>query len=132
CIFFFQAEDGIRVATVTEFRRVLFRSQATGTVYVRRDLGILGTLTLFLLLVLELADRVTMKRDLVIAREIQQWLVPEAAPAVPGVDIAFATRPANTVAGDYYDAFLRPATVGGAGHASDPASPRASRLLLVV
>jgi len=99
---------------------------------VRRDLGILGTLTLFLLLVLELADRVTMKRDLVIAREIQQWLVPEAAPAVPGVDIAFATRPANTVAGDYYDAFLRPATVGGAGHASDPASPRASRLLLVV
>src|SRR5712692_5260962 len=75
---------------------------------VRRDFGILGTLTLFLLLVLELADRVTMKRDLVIAREIQQWLVPEAPPAVPGVDIAFATRPANTVAGDYYDAFLRP------------------------
>jgi sigma-B regulation protein RsbU (phosphoserine phosphatase) len=27
---------------------------------------------------------------------------------VPGVDIAFATRPQNTVAGDYYDAFLRP------------------------
>jgi sigma-B regulation protein RsbU (phosphoserine phosphatase) len=27
---------------------------------------------------------------------------------VPGVDIAFASRPANTVAGDYYDAFFRP------------------------
>ncbi|HEY3129265.1 MAG TPA: PP2C family protein-serine/threonine phosphatase [Acidobacteriota bacterium] len=63
--------------------------------------------SLLLLLALELADRVTMKRDLEIAREIQRWLVPEAPPQIPGVDIAFATRPANTVAGDYYDAFLR-------------------------
>lgn len=71
-------------------------------------LGGIGTLILFLLLALELADRVTMKRDLEIAREIQQWLVPDKAPAVPGFDIAFAMRPQNTVAGDYYDAFLRP------------------------
>jgi len=63
---------------------------------------------LLVLLALELADRVTMKRDLEIAREIQRWLMPSAAPEVPGVDIAFAARPANTVAGDYYDAFLRP------------------------
>ncbi len=52
------------------------------------------------LLALELADRVTMKRDLEIAREIQHWLVPAAPPRVPGVDIAFATRRVNTVAGD--------------------------------
>lgn len=71
-------------------------------------LGGIGTLILFILLALELADRVTMKRDLEIAREIQQWLVPSKAPYVPGFDIAFATRPQNTVAGDYYDAFLRP------------------------
>ncbi|MFB3921006.1 MAG: PP2C family protein-serine/threonine phosphatase [Terriglobia bacterium] len=62
---------------------------------------------LVFLLALELADRVTMKRDLEIAREIQRWLVPEVPPQVPGVDIAFATRPANTVGGDYYDAFMR-------------------------
>jgi phosphoserine phosphatase RsbU/P len=68
----------------------------------------LGAAILFLLLALELADRVTMKRDLEIAREIQQWLVPARPPAVAGMDIAFATRPQNTVAGDYYDAFLRP------------------------
>jgi len=74
----------------------------------------LGTLILFLLLALELADRVTMKRDLEIAREIQQWLVPEKPPAVAGIDIAFATRPQNTVAGDYYDAFVRPASAGDA------------------
>jgi len=50
---------------------------------------------------------VSMKRDIEIAREIQRWLVPRRAPDVPGVDIAFATRPAKTVGGDYYDAFLR-------------------------
>jgi len=83
----------------------------------RINLGAVGVLILLLLLALELADRVTMKRDLEIAREIQQWLVPSQAPQVPGVDIAFATRPQNTVAGDYYDAFLRP-TVGAA-----PGSP---------
>jgi len=73
-----------------------------------------GSLILFLLLALELADRVTMKRDLEIAREIQQWLVPDKPPAIAGIDIAFATRPQNTVAGDYYDAFLRPASAGDA------------------
>jgi phosphoserine phosphatase RsbU/P len=76
------------------------------------SLGWLGALILFVLLALELADRVTMKRDLEIAREIQQWLVPEKPPAVAGIDIAFATRPQNTVAGDYYDAFVRPASAG--------------------
>ena len=72
------------------------------------DLATFGVLLLFLLLAFELADRVTMKRDLEIAREIQQWLVPERAPVVKGIDIAFATRPQNTVGGDYYDAFVRP------------------------
>jgi serine phosphatase RsbU (regulator of sigma subunit) len=63
---------------------------------------------LLVLLAMELSDRVTMKRDLEIAREIQSWLMPSKAPSVPGIDIAFANRPANTVAGDYYDAFFRP------------------------
>jgi|HubBroStandDraft_6_1064221.scaffolds.fasta_scaffold36358_3 sigma-B regulation protein RsbU (phosphoserine phosphatase) len=80
------------------------------------DLGLawLATLILFMLLALELADRVTMKRDLEIAREIQQWLVPSEPPQIAGMDIAFATRPQNTVAGDYYDAFLRPVPEAGA------------------
>jgi phosphoserine phosphatase RsbU/P len=60
---------------------------------------------LIFLLALELADRVTMKRDLEIAREIQRWLVPDTPPQVPGIDIAFSSQPANTVGGDYYDAF---------------------------
>jgi serine phosphatase RsbU (regulator of sigma subunit) len=60
---------------------------------------------LLLLLALELADKVTMKRDLEIAREIQTWLVPSKPPQVTGAEIAFASRPQNSVAGDYYDAF---------------------------
>jgi len=64
-----------------------------------------------------------MKRDLEIAREIQHWLVPQSPPRVPGVDIAFSSRPANTVGGDYYDAFL----LDGATPA-----PASQRLLLVV
>jgi len=73
------------------------------------DLRLWGGLLMFVLLILEIADRVVMKRDLQIAREIQMWLLPVSPPQVPGIEIAFATRPANTVAGDYYDVFPRPA-----------------------
>ncbi len=75
---------------------------------VELDFHFWGGLLLFLLLVLEIADRVVMKRDLQIAREIQTWLLPGAPPQIPGISIAYTTRPANTVAGDYYDVFPRP------------------------
>lgn len=66
-----------------------------------------AALLLLLLVILEVADRVVMKRDLQIAKEIQEWLLPANPPAIPGMEIAFATRAANTVAGDYYDVFPR-------------------------
>ena len=72
-----------------------------------------GGVVLFVLLMLEIADRVVMKRDLEIARDIQNWLLPASPPVVPGLAIAFATRPANTVAGDYYDIFARDAAAAG-------------------
>lgn len=62
---------------------------------------------LLVLLVMVLGDHISMQRDIEIAREIQRWLVPRVPPDVAGVDMAFATRPAKTVAGDYYDAFRR-------------------------
>ncbi len=80
-----------------------------------------GGLVLFIVLILEIADRVVMKRDLEIARDIQSWLLPSTPPLVPGLTIAFATRPANTVAGDYYDVFPRQA-----------ATPEEQTLLLAV
>jgi len=80
-----------------------------GKVYsVEFDLHFWAGLLLFLLLMLEIADRVVMKRDLQIAREIQTWLLPGAPPQIPGLSVAYTTRPANTVAGDYYDVFPRP------------------------
>lgn len=64
-----------------------------------------AAILLLLLLSLELADKVIMKRDLEIAREIQSWLVPAVPPSIQGAEVAFSTRPQNSVAGDYYDAF---------------------------
>jgi serine phosphatase RsbU (regulator of sigma subunit) len=72
------------------------------------DLHVWGGLLLLLVLLLELADRVVMKRDLEIAKDIQAWLLPGAPLQIPGYQIAYATRPANTVAGDYYDVILPP------------------------
>jgi phosphoserine phosphatase RsbU/P len=69
------------------------------------DFKFISAVLFLLLLSLELADKVIMKRDLEIAREIQSWLVPSAPPVVPNAEIAFWTRPQNSVAGDYYDAF---------------------------
>ena len=87
-----------------------FQYQAAGgeTHVVEFDLHFWGGLLLFLLLMLEIADRVVMKRDLQIAREIQTWLLPGAPPQIPGISLTYTTRPANTVAGDYYDVFPRP------------------------
>ena len=64
-----------------------------------------AALLFLLLLSLELADKITMKRDLEIAREIQAWLVPSTPPVIPNAEVAFYTRAQNSVAGDYYDAF---------------------------
>ena len=85
------------------------------------DFRLWGGLLMFVVLLLELADRVVMKRDLEIAKDIQMWLLPGAPLQLPGYQIAYATRPANTVAGDYYDVILRP----GAG-------PSDGRILFVV
>lgn len=115
---------GRRVLFLISLALLLFPgfSLRTGeTEFQMPNLAFFGGIGLLILLALELSDRVTMKRDLEIAREIQSWLMPTAAPKVPGADIAFATRPANTVAGDYYDAFFRPA-----------APEQNERLLLVV
>jgi serine phosphatase RsbU (regulator of sigma subunit) len=82
-----------------------FTFQFGHDVQIQFKFELFAALIFLLLLSLELADKVTMKRDLEIAREIQTWLVPSQAPEVASADIAFATRPQNSVAGDYYDAF---------------------------
>src|SRR6187200_2269462 len=56
-----------------------------------------------LLVLLEVADRLSLKNDLEIAREIQQSMLPRAAFKAPGIEAFGMTRPANTVGGDFYD-----------------------------
>jgi phosphoserine phosphatase RsbU/P len=56
-----------------------------------------------LLVLLEVADRLTLKNDLEIAREIQHAMLPQAVYESPLVEAFGLTRPANTVGGDFYD-----------------------------
>jgi phosphoserine phosphatase RsbU/P len=54
---------------------------------------------------LVLLDNTRIKRELEIAQEIQQSLLPEEPPRVAGVRIACSCVPAANVGGDYYDFF---------------------------
>ena len=56
-----------------------------------------------LLVILEVADRLSLKNDLEIAREIQQAMLPDGVYRAPGVETLGLSRPANTVGGDFYD-----------------------------
>lgn len=49
------------------------------------------------------ARRARLDREIEIAREVQQGLLPRRVPAVAGIDCAGACRPASGVGGDYYD-----------------------------
>ncbi len=56
-----------------------------------------------LLLILELADRVVVRDELEVARQLQHELITEVPPIVEGWDFAFSYRTANTIGGDYYE-----------------------------
>jgi len=62
-----------------------------------------GFLLVNLLVLLEVADRLSLKNDLEIAREIQQSMLPRTGFKAPGIEAFGMTRPANTVGGDFYD-----------------------------
>ena len=69
-----------------------------------------GTFALFvsiilinLLLLLEVADRLSLKGELEVAREIQLAMLPTGTYAAGDAEICGVTRPANTVGGDFYD-----------------------------
>ena len=64
---------------------------------------LLGFALVNLLVLLEVADRLSLKNDLEIAREIQLAMLPHQTYAADGIEAAGSTRPANTVGGDLYD-----------------------------
>ncbi len=55
------------------------------------------------LLALELVDRIRVRDELEVARELQVDLLPHDVPPIPGYDFAHSYRTANEVGGDYYD-----------------------------
>jgi serine phosphatase RsbU (regulator of sigma subunit) len=67
------------------------------------DLLLLGASALLFLLVLELRDKLTLKSDLEIARQIQFGLLPFEPYRRDGLAVDALMRPANTVGGDYFD-----------------------------
>ena len=64
---------------------------------------ILSLLLLNFLVLLEVADRLSLKGELEVAREIQLAMLPGGTLRVADVEICGLTRPANTVGGDFYD-----------------------------
>ena len=60
-----------------------------------------------LLLALELADKLTTRDELEIAREIQISLEPKQLPEIPGLSVSFSSKPAKIVGGDFFNVVKR-------------------------
>ncbi|OGU57551.1 MAG: hypothetical protein A2V66_11130 [Ignavibacteria bacterium RBG_13_36_8] len=70
-----------------------------------QNLHIIGGIILLFVLMLELKDKLLAKNELEAGRKIQQALLPERSPNIPGWDIWLFTRSANEVSGDLIDYF---------------------------
>jgi phosphoserine phosphatase RsbU/P len=68
-----------------------------------RNWHILGGALIFIVLMLELKDRILAKDELEAGRLVQRALMPPRSPAVPGWNVWLFTRPANEVGGDLVD-----------------------------
>ncbi len=64
---------------------------------------VLSVAALVFLLALELVDRIRVRDELQVARELQSDLLPRSVPDLPGFHISHSYRTANEVGGDYYD-----------------------------
>jgi phosphoserine phosphatase RsbU/P len=69
---------------------------------------IVSLLMVNLLVLLEVADRLSLKGELEVAREIQLAMLPSGTYTAADIEICGATRPANTVGGDFYDVLPLP------------------------
>ena len=93
-----------------------------------------GFLVMNLLVMLEVADRLTLKRDLEIARDIQRAMLPQEMVTGGGLEAYGFTRPANTVGGDFYDVLQMPdgRLVIALGDVSGKGSPAALLMALTL
>jgi len=95
---------------------------------------LMGFLLMNLLVLLEVADRLSLKRDLEVAREIQNAMLPEGTWSGPGVEAFGLTKPANTVGGDFYDILPQPdgTVLVALGDVAGKASPAALLMALLL
>ena len=63
----------------------------------------LGIVTLLLILMLELKDKLLAREELEAGRSVQRALMPDSSPTIPGWDVWLFTRSANDVGGDLVD-----------------------------
>jgi sigma-B regulation protein RsbU (phosphoserine phosphatase) len=93
-----------------------------------------GFLLLHLLVLLEVADRLSLKRDLEVAREIQSAMLPEGTWSGHNVEAFGLTQPANTVGGDFYDILPQPdgTVLVALGDVAGKASPAALLMALLL
>ena len=84
------------------------RAFSAGELRFLRDLGPemgrgLETAQLIRTLSEQAAERVRVDRELELAREVQEGLLPRELPAISGIDVAAAYQSAAQIGGDYYD-----------------------------
>jgi serine phosphatase RsbU (regulator of sigma subunit) len=91
----------------TPIRRIIFTFSII--IFILSYLGnnwewaVISFFLLCLLIAFELADKLTAKDELAVAREIQRSLMPKEAPQNSTFDISCYTETAKEVGGDYYD-----------------------------
>jgi sigma-B regulation protein RsbU (phosphoserine phosphatase) len=98
---------------------------------------LVSVLLLNLLVLLEVAERLSLKGELEVAREIQLAMLPKGTYADGDVEVSGVTRPANTVGGDFYDVLPLPdgrviVTLGDVAGKGSPAALLMALLLAVL
>ncbi len=98
---------------------------------------ILSLLLVNFLVLLEVADRLSLKGELEVAREIQLAMLPAGTFRAGDIEICGVTRPANTVGGDFYDVLPLPdgrviITLGDVAGKGSPAALLMALLLAVL
>jgi hypothetical protein len=87
-----------------------------------------------LIVLLEVADRLSLKGELEVAREIQLAMLPAGTYRAGDVQICGKTRPANTVGGDFYDVLPLPdgRVIVALGDVAGKGSPAALLMALLL
>ena len=95
---------------------------------------LISLLMVNLLVLLEVADRLSLKGELEVAREIQLAMLPNGTYTAGDIEICGATRPANTVGGDFYDVLPLPdgRIIVALGDVSGKGSPAALLMALLL